>query len=71
MPELETVPDKQCALVFQGGGSLGAYEEGAYRKIYDFLTEQDKVSGKEGKNIFDIIAGTSIGAMNAAGQLRY
>jgi NTE family protein len=71
MPELEPVPDKQRALVFQGGGSLGAYEAGAYRKIYDFLTEQDKVSGKEGKHIFDIIAGTSIGAMNAAVLVSY
>jgi len=71
MADLETVPEKQRALVFQGGGSLGAYEAGAYRKIYDFLTERDRAGGKKGKNIFDIVAGTSIGAMNAAVLVSY
>jgi NTE family protein len=29
------VPDGQRALVLQGGGSLGAYEAGAYQAIYE------------------------------------
>jgi NTE family protein len=44
----------ETVLVLQGGGSLGAYECG----VYNILTKH---------NIkFDIIAGTSIGALNAA-----
>jgi len=41
-------------LVLQGGGSLGAYECGVYKALH-----------KHGIK-FDIIAGTSIGAVNAA-----
>lgn len=41
-------------LVLQGGGSLGAYECGVYKALH-----------KNGIK-FDIIAGTSIGAVNAA-----
>lgn len=53
---------KQRALVFQGGGSLGAYEAGVYHVLYHWITpdlHQDE-------NVFDIIAGTSIGAVNAS-----
>jgi len=61
-----TIPVKERALVFQGGGSLGAYEAGAYKALYEFLSKKDETEGKEKKSTFDIIAGTSIGAMNAA-----
>jgi NTE family protein len=44
----------ETVLVMQGGGSLGAYECGVYKAL-----------SKHGK-IFDIVAGTSIGAINAA-----
>ncbi|MFL6497949.1 MAG: patatin-like phospholipase family protein [Nitrososphaera sp.] len=54
------------ALVLQGGGSLGAYEAGAYKALYEWLSKKDKEEGKETSITFDIIAGTSIGAMNAA-----
>lgn len=50
------------ALVLQGGGPLGAYEAGAYSALYDSLSTQIK----DNENIFDIIIGTSIGAINAA-----
>jgi NTE family protein len=50
------------ALVLQGGGPLGAYEAGAYRVLYDTISSQIK----EEENVFDIVAGTSIGAINAA-----
>lgn len=65
------VPEKERALVLQGGGSLGAYEAGAYRGLYEFLTKVDKERGEEGRHIFDIIAGTSIGAINAAILVSY
>jgi predicted acylesterase/phospholipase RssA len=50
------------ALVLQGGGPLGAYEAGAYRVLYDSISKRIK----DNENVFDIIAGTSIGAINAA-----
>jgi NTE family protein len=65
------IPEKERALVLQGGGSLGAYEAGAYRAIYELLSNTDKEQGKHGKPIFDIIAGTSIGAINAAVLVSY
>ena len=60
------IPAKERALVLQGGGSLGAYEAGAYKALYESLSKKDKSDGKETSITFDIIAGTSIGAMNAA-----
>ena len=60
------IPRKERALVLQGGGSLGAYEAGAYKRLYEWLSDKDKREGKEQSITFNIIAGTSIGAMNAA-----
>jgi NTE family protein len=51
----------QRALVFQGGGALGAYEAGTYQQIYNKVN-QESANGR----LFDIIAGTSIGAINSA-----
>ena len=31
------VPKKQRALIFQGGGALGAYETGVYRVLHDWI----------------------------------
>jgi NTE family protein len=44
----------ETVLVLQGGGSLGAYECGVYKALYD--------KGLK----FDILAGSSIGAINAS-----
>ena len=63
--------DFHRALIFQGGGSLGAYEAGAYRAFYELLSERDKKIGREDHNLFDIVAGTSIGSMNAAVLVSY
>ena len=52
----------QRALVFQGGGSLGAYEAGVFHVLYHWIRKDSS----ENENIFDIIAGTSIGAINAS-----
>ena len=55
-------PAKQRVLVFQGGGSLGAYEAGVYHVLYHWI----KIDLPQDENVFDIIAGTSIGAVNAS-----
>jgi hypothetical protein len=52
----------QRALIFQGGGALGAYEAGVFRALYDKLYDRSK---RENKQLFDIVAGTSAGAINA------
>jgi NTE family protein len=49
----------QRALVLQGGVAIGAYEAGIFKGLYDRLY-------KSGESLFDIVVGTSIGAINAA-----
>src|SRR5918912_1761400 len=56
----------QRVIIFQGGGALGAYEAGVFEVLYDKLTEKDLESGNNDRPLFDIVAGTSIGALNAA-----
>lgn len=58
--------NNQRALVLQGGGSLGAYEAGAYQAIYEKITKADREKGEKDKPFLNIVAGTSIGAINAA-----
>ena len=60
-----SIPSEQKALVFQGGGALGAYEVGFYEAIYEKF-----IQGKN-KQPFDIIIGTSIGAINGAILVSY
>ena len=59
------------ALVFQGGGSLGAYEVSAYEDINEELSRYLKAQGRESEPIFHIVSGTSIGAINAAILVSY
>ena len=49
-----TTARHETVLVMQGGGALGAYECGVYKTLEKHGIE------------FDIVAGTSIGAVNAA-----
>lgn len=65
MAEKLNIPEKERALVLQGGGSLGAYEAGAYKALYESLSKKDIEEGKKGKSTFDIVAGTSICAISA------
>jgi NTE family protein len=59
--------DTQRALIFQGGGALGAYEAGVFKEIYNKVKRNDEeISNKKQNNLFNIVAGTSIGAINAA-----
>jgi predicted patatin/cPLA2 family phospholipase len=53
------------ALVLQGGGALAAYEVGVYGALY-FWIKKDLKEDQQDRNIFDIIAGTSGGAINGA-----
>jgi predicted acylesterase/phospholipase RssA len=75
------IPTKQRALVLQGGGALGYYEIGVLQSIYDHLFNNAKLEGQNGKvnennngeqkQFFDIIAGVSIGAINAVFLVDY
>ncbi len=58
--------NKLRVLVLQGGGAIGAFQAGAFKALYEKITKEDKENGNDGRPLFDIIAGTSIGAINAA-----
>jgi NTE family protein len=65
---------RQRALVLGGGGAVGAYQAGVLKILCKILIDEDKRKwdnsrdyDHDGKSLlFDIIAGTSIGAMNGA-----
>ena len=65
------------ALIFQGGGSLGAYEAGVYKAMIEELSvflekQQDREKKQEEEPVlFHIISGTSVGAINAAILVSY
>jgi NTE family protein len=58
--------DVQRALVLQGGGALAAYEAGVYGTLYFWRKKEieKKNSTRNDDHIFDIISGTSGGAIN-------
>lgn len=60
----------QRAIIFQGGVALGAYEAGVFHALVKKLRQQDQDESlgfeKQKRPLFDIVAGTSIGGMNAA-----
>ena len=64
-------PNINRALIFQGGGSLGAYEAGVYNAIKESLSEFFKKEGRENETLFHIVSGTSIGSINAAILVSY
>jgi NTE family protein len=59
------------ALIFQGGGSLGAYEAGAYKAIKEELSQYSRANEMGNQPMFHIVSGTSIGAINAAILVSY
>lgn len=67
-----TIPITQRALVLSGGGALGACEIGVLKALCKKLEEKKKNGDdgekekEDGRPLFDIVAGTSIGAMNAS-----
>lgn len=60
------IPTTQRALVLQGGGALGAFEAGVFRALYEKIIKEDIENGEADRPLFDIIAGTSAGAINGS-----
>src|SRR5918912_2006833 len=66
------IPKVQRVLVLQGGGALGAYQAGVFKSLYEKMKENQNNDGNDDHyHIFDIIAGTSIGAINGAILVSY
>ena len=59
------------ALILQGGGSLGAYEAGAYKALNEDLLATVRSEWGENLPLSHIVSGTSIGAINAALLVSY
>ncbi len=64
---------QQRALVMQGGASLGAYEAGVFKAIYEKIGNKNtsRNDQENDKHFFDIVAGTSIGAIHGAIIVNY
>lgn len=60
------IPSIQRALVLQGGGALGAYAVGVLKVLFKEVAKESKSKDNKDLPLFDVIAGTSIGAINAA-----
>jgi predicted acylesterase/phospholipase RssA len=60
------LPVVQRAIVLQGGGALGAYDAGMLKALCEKIHDIDSGRNKKKINVFDILAGTSSGAINAA-----
>jgi NTE family protein len=65
-----SIPKVQRALVFQGGGALGAYQAGVFKSLYEKI-KANQIDENNDIPLFDIIAGTSIGAINGAILVSY
>ena len=65
-----SIPKVQRALVFQGGGALGAYQAGVFKSLYEKI-KRNQTDESNDIPLFDIIAGTSIGAINGAILVSY
>jgi predicted acylesterase/phospholipase RssA len=65
MTSVSEIPNVQRVLILQGGGALGAYEAGAIKALIEEIPMLDVKRGISNQPLFDIIAGTSIGAINA------
>ena len=52
-------------------GPLGAYEVGAFKALAKKIPEIDAKNQEAGRQLFDIVTGTSIGAINAAILVSY
>jgi len=60
------MPKLNRALIFQVYGSLGAYEAGIFKTLYENLFENEKYNDGNNGPLFDILTGTGMGAVNAA-----
>ncbi len=57
---------KHRALILSGGGALGAYQVGVLKILSQRLMQEDREKPGDNRLLFDIVAGTSMGAMNGA-----
>ena len=53
------IPDKQTALVLQGGGALGAYEAGVLKVLCRKLLESS-VNDRKNQPLFDLFSSRSL-----------
>ena len=60
VPRKLSKPPCPTALVLTGGGARGAYEVGVLQCLYETLVDKGPC-----ERLFDILAGTSAGALNA------
>jgi NTE family protein len=72
----DNIPLSHRAIIFQGGGALGAYEAGVFELLYNKLRKEDEEKAHKDprykdRSLFDIVAGTSIGALNATILVNY
>ncbi len=65
-----SIPKVQRALVLQGGGALGAYQAGVFKSLYEKI-KRNQSDDSNDVPLFDIVAGTSIGAINGAILVSY
>lgn len=65
MTNADSPPSVQRAIVLQGGGALGAYDAGVLKALCKKIHQIDG-NNRRKKNVFDILAGTSSGAINAS-----
>jgi NTE family protein len=65
-----SIPKVQRALVLQGGGALGAYQAGVFKSLYEKIKRTQSDDNNDAP-LFDIVAGTSIGAINGAILVSY
>jgi NTE family protein len=66
-----TIPKVQRALVLQGGGALGAYQAGVFKALYEKMKENQNNDSNDHHHLFDVITGTSMGAINGAILVSY
>src|ERR671933_283901 len=64
-------PKKQRAFIFQGEGVLSAYEGGVFKAFFEKIEDLNHEAGYPNAPIFDVILGTSMGAVNAAFVVNY
>ena len=62
----DSPPAVQRAIVLQGGGALGAYDAGVLKALCKRIHQIIGNNRKKKENVFDILAGTSSGAINAS-----
>ena len=60
--ELSSTKKVKRAVIFQGGGAIGGYAAGVYAVLYYWV----KKNIDKNEHVFDIVAGTSAGAINAS-----